>query len=195
MEQETQYVGGSVEMAIGSNLIDARLLGDITVNFVEGTRTTNSQAGVITKPSGLLTSAQVDGNFILPSVDALKILYEDLYEEALTSGLMGRIRIGGGTCKTKTTKPVNIHYVCDKNSNNDFHVFAGLVQLNLNFTYNAENDLVVPFSIFAQPTSENGYAIFGAGDREKETLWDHETQKWVEVPTTSTDSSDNADSE
>ncbi|MDO4527117.1 MAG: hypothetical protein Q4B87_03450 [Candidatus Saccharibacteria bacterium] len=179
MENRT-YLGGSVEMAIGTTVIEAPFLGTLTPNFVEGTRSTTSQAGVITQPSGLMQTAQLDGNYILPSMDALKALYSELYEEPLTEGVMGRIRVGGGTCKTKSSKVVNVHFVCDDDSSNDLHIYAGLVQLNLNFTYDAENNIVVPFTIFAQPT-ENGYSTFGSGDLSQRTLWDAATQTWVPV--------------
>lgn len=179
--KQLSYLGGTAELAIGKNLIDPGFLGTITVNFAEGTRSTNSQRGVITRPSGLIQTAQIEGNYILPSMDALKVLYEDIYEKPLTDELFGRIRVGGGTCMAKTPKTVNIHYSCEENSDNDFHVFAGLVQLNLNWTYDAENNLVVPFTIFAQPDGENGYAIIGAGDLEQKTLWDHTTEAWIPV--------------
>ena len=179
--ENTTYLGGKTELAIGGMTIDPAMLGDITVNFAEGTISTSSQVGVITRPSGRLESAQVEGNYILPSMDALKVLYEELYEEPLTDGLLGRIRVGGGSCTTKTAKVVNIHPSCDANSDNDVHIFAGLVQMNLNYTYSASGDaIVVPFTILAQPTSE-GYATFGAGDLEKKTLWDATVQEWVEV--------------
>ena len=181
MDQAPTYMGGKVELAIGTTVIGPEFLGDITPNFAEGTLSTTSQAGVITRPSGKLETAQLEGNYILPSMDALKVLYEDLYEEPLTDDLLGRIRIGGGTCATKTPKVVNVHFTCDPNSDNDLHIFAGLTQLNLNYTYGTDGNIVVPFTIFAQPTSE-GYATVGAGDLSQKTLWDASTQGFVPVP-------------
>lgn len=180
MENVT-YLGGKAELAIGELVIEPQFLGDMTVTFQEGTRTSTSLAGTINRPSGQIETAQIEGNFILPSMDALKVLYGDIYEEASSEDLSGRIRIGGSDCAAKVTKPVNIHYSCEPNSDNDFHVFAGLVQLNLTLTYNAGDNLVTPFTILAQPTS-NGYAIAGAGDLTKKTLWDATTQTWVDVP-------------
>lgn len=180
MENVT-YLGGKAELAIGELVIEPQFLGDMTVTFQEGTRTSTSLAGTINRPSGQIETATIEGNFILPSMDALKILYGDIYEEANSSDLSGRIRIGGADCAARVTKPVNIHYSCEPNSDNDFHVFAGLVQLNLTLTYNSGDNLVTPFTIMAQPTSE-GYAIAGAGDLTKKTLWDATTQDWVDVP-------------
>ena len=180
MENVT-YLGGKAELAIGTLVIEPQFLGDMTVTFQEGTRTSTSLAGTINRPSGQIETATIEGNFILPSMDALKVLYGEMYEEGTGEGLSGRIRIGGQDCTAQTTKPVNIHYSCEANSDNDFHVFAGLVQLNLSLAYNAGDNLVTPFTIMAQPTSD-GYAIAGAGDLSKKTLWDATTQSWVDVP-------------
>ena len=160
--------------------IEPQFLGDMTVTFQEGTRTSTSLAGTINRPSGQIETAQIEGNFILPSMDALKSLYAELYEEA-GEGLSGRIRIGGADCVAQVTKPVNIHYSCESNSDNDFHVFAGLVQLNLSLAYNSGDNLVTPFTILAQPTSD-GYAIAGAGDLTKKTIWDATTESWIDAP-------------
>ena len=108
MENVT-YLGGKAELAIGEEVIEPQFLGDMTVTFTEGTRTSNSLAGTISRPSGQIETATITGNFILPSMDALKILYGDLYEEG-GEDLSGRIRIGGTDCAAKVTKPVNIHY-------------------------------------------------------------------------------------
>lgn len=180
MENVT-YLGGKAELAIGNLVIEPQYLGDMTVTFQEGTRSSTSLAGTINRPSGQIETAQIEGNFILPSMDALKALYGELYEEGTAAGMSGRIRIGGADCTAQTTKPVNIHYSCEPNSDNDFHVFAGLVQLNLSLAYNSGDNLVTPFTILAQPTS-NGYAIAGPGDLSKKTLWDATTQAWVDVP-------------
>lgn len=182
MENVT-YLGGKAELAIGELVIEPQFLGDMTVTFQEGTRTSTSLAGTINRPSGQIETAQIEGNFILPSMDALKILYGEMYEAPTGEGadLSGRIRIGGADCTTPVTKPINIHYSCDANSDNDFHVFAGLVQLNLSLAYNSGDNLITPFTIMAQPTSD-GYAIAGAGDLTKKTLWDATTQTWVDVP-------------
>lgn len=180
MENVT-YLGGKAELAIGNLVIEPQFLGDMTVTFQEGTRTSTSLAGTINRPSGQIETAQIEGNFILPSMDALKMLYGEIYEEGTATGMVGRIRIGGSDCTAQTTKPVNIHYSCEPNSDNDFHVYAGLVQLNLSLAYNSGDNLVTPFTILAQPTSD-GYAIAGPGSLSKKTLWDATTQDWVDAP-------------
>lgn len=43
-------LGGKYELAIGANLIDAELLGDITPNFEEGMLEAETQAGTIRQP-------------------------------------------------------------------------------------------------------------------------------------------------
>lgn len=180
---QVTYLGGKAELAIGTNVIDPQFLSDMTVTFQEGTRTTNSLGGVITRPSGLLTTAQVTGNFILPSMDALKLLYEDIYEAptGTAADLSGRIVFGSNDCQARTTKVCNIHYTCEANSNNDVHLNAGLIQLDFTATYNDADSLTVPFTILAQPDSNGEYGFAGAGSLTQKTLWDAESQEFVPV--------------
>ena len=67
MENVT-YLGGKAELAIGELVIEPQFLGDMTVTFQEGTRTSTSLAGTINRPSGQIETAQIEGNFIYPHV-------------------------------------------------------------------------------------------------------------------------------
>ena len=177
----TTYLGGKAELAFGTSVIEAELLGTITVNYVEGTRSTTSLAGTITKPSGSYETAEITGTFLLPSMDALKKLYSHLYKNGTTTD-DGRIEFGGNTCVEQTAKTVNIHYTCEPNSKNDFHAGSALIKADFNATYDNENVLSVPFTILAQPDANGVYGWAGNGDLTKEnTLWDAATQTWVEV--------------
>ncbi len=178
-------LGGKAEIAIGKAVIEPQFLSELHVEITEGERTTESLAGNITKPSGMIESAQVTGNFILPSMDALKILFQEAYEAPTAESLAGKVTFGSNSCKTKVPLPVNIHYTCEQNSNNDVHIYAGIVKADLDLTYNQSDALTVPFTIYAQPTSE-GYAYAGAHDQSKETIYDPTTQTWITPPTTST---------
>lgn len=177
----TKYLGGKAELAFGTSVIEAQFLGDITVNYVEGTRTTSSLAGNITKPSGTYDTAEITGSFLLPSMDALKKLYAHLYKSG-TGTDAGRVEFGSNTCIEQTAKTVNIHYTCEPDSKNDFHANDALIKADFNVTYNADGVLTLPFTIIAQPDTNGVYGWAGNGDLTKEhTLWDAATQAWVTV--------------
>lgn len=182
----TTYLGGKAELAFGTSVIEPQFLGDMTVNFVEGTRSTSSLAGTITKPSGTYETAEITGNFLLPSMDALKKLYTHLYTASAVEGLPGQVNFGGNTCNEQEAKIVNIHYTCEPNCFNDFHATAGLIKADFNVTYNADGVLTVPFTIVCQPDETTGtYGTAGNGDLTKEAYWDAATLAYVAVPTPS----------
>lgn len=177
------YMSGKAELSIGALTISPDFLSEMTVEFTEGTRTVASLAGNITQPSGMMETAQVTGGFILPSMDALKKLFQGAYEAPTVEGLAGRVRFGGATCKTLEGLPVHIHPICEADSNNDVHIFSGVVAANLTLTYNQSDMLTAQFTIYAQPTDE-GYGIVGAGDLTQKTLYDPTTGTYKPVPTT-----------
>lgn len=179
-----KYLGGKAELAVGTTTIEPQFLGDMTVTFKEGTRSTTSLGGVIETPSGTLQEAKIKGTFILPSMDALKVLYSHLYETPTGQGanLSGRIKFGSNECTSQDPKQVNIHYTCEANSDNDVHINAGLVLLDFDATYNDSDSLTVPFTILSQPDENGEYGFAGAGDLTKKTLWDATEQAFVEVP-------------
>lgn len=177
----TTYLGGKAELAFGTSVIEPEFLGTITVNYVEGTRSTTSLAGTITKPSGSYETAEITGTFLLPSMDALKALYAHLYKSGATE-TSGRVEFGGNTCVEQTAKTVNIHYTCEANAKNDFHAGAALIKADFNVTYDNENVLSVPFTILAQPDDNGVYGFAGNGSLTAENvLWDASTQAWVPV--------------
>lgn len=188
MDSIPTYLGGKAEISIGAITIDPQFLSEIAVEVTEGERSVDSLSGKITMPSGMIDSAQVTGTFLLPSMDALKAIFQEAYSEPSGTGTSGHVIFGSNSCVTKTPLPVNIHFTCEENSNNDVHIFAGIVKGDLSMTYNQEDVLSVPFTIYAQPT-ENGYVQAGAGDLTKPTVWDPTTESWKDVPTSETESS------
>lgn len=185
MDNTPQYMGGKVELSIGSLTIGPEFLSEVHVTLTEGTRSTESLSGTVTQPSGMFTEAQVTGSFILPSMDALKTLFQGAYEEPDGEGLSGRVRFGGNTCTALQPLPVNIHQVCEQNSDNDVHIFAGLVSASFDVTYNQGDMITVPFTILAQPTAQ-GYAQAGAGDLTQKTIYDPTTNEWKPLAQTTT---------
>lgn len=173
-------LGGMADLAIGEALIPARYLGDISPNFEEGTRESTTLGGTRTTPSGMLTTSELTFTMFLPSMDALKWIWADIYNAPSAPQLTGNFVLGSGTCSTRTPVPVNIHYTCDENSNNDVHIYAGVVAFNFNPTYNDADGLSVEVTIYAQPT-DDGTVLIGTGDLTEPVLWDHETGTWQPV--------------
>lgn len=189
MDENTQtikYMNGKVEMSIGTLTIAPQFLSEVTVEFTEGTRTAASLAGNITQPSGMIDTAQITGNFILPSMDALKTLFQGAYQASSVEGLGGRVVFGGSQCKTLEGLPIHIHPICDTNDVNDFHIYSGVVAANLTLNYNQSDMLMAQFTIYAQPT-DDGYGFAGTGDLTKEVLYDPTTNSWKAVTTGATE--------
>lgn len=172
------YLGGKAELAIGTNVIEPDFLGTMTVNLVEGTRTTTSLGGIISKPSGAYETAEITGEFILPSMDALKKLYSFIFEEG-TYG--GRATFGGNTCQEQTPQVINIHYTCENSSANDFHANAGMIKADFNATYDTDGTLTLPFTILLQPDEDGEYGFAGAGSLTSNVIWDATTQEYIPV--------------
>lgn len=178
----TQGLGGPAEIAIGALTIGAQFLTEVTPNFEEGTRTTNTLAGVRNRPSGQMETAEVNFSMIVPSMDALKAVFQHMYEAPTGTGanLSGRINIGSSSCQTQQPLPVNIHYTCEPNSDNDQHFYACLARFTWNPTMNNSDELTVSVSLM--PQLYNGaYGFLGAGSLAEKTLWDAATQSFVAV--------------
>lgn len=176
------YLGGKAEVSYGTVTVGAEFLGEIHVQMQEGTRSTNSLAGVINTPSGSYDTAQATLTMILPSMDALKAFLSAYYEAPTgeASDLSGRVRFGSGSCKTLTPAPFHIHYTCEDNSDNDVHFYAALIACNFDATWNESDSLTVEVTVYPQPTSQ-GYGFVGAGDLTQKTLWDASTQSFIPV--------------
>lgn len=178
------YLGGKAEISIGKVTIGPEFLAEITPKFTEGVRSTTSLAGTIKKPSGAFDTAEVSGTFIVPSMDALKQIWAHAYEAptgASASNLSGRIKFGSNTCETVEPVPVNIHYTCEKNSDNDVHIYAAQIGMTFEPAYNASDALQVSFTAYAQPTAD-GYGFAGAGDLTKKTIWNAQTGTFDQAP-------------
>ena len=175
-------LGGQADVAIGNFLIPARFLGDISPDFKEGTRETTTLGGKRTQPSGIMDTAELTFMLYLPSKDYLKHIWADIYNAPSGDQLTGNFNLGAGTCTTRTPVPVNIHYTCEDNDDNDDHIYSALVAFNYNPTLNDSDGLAVEVTVYAQPT-ENGYIRIGTGDLTQESIYDTATQ--ATVPTES----------
>lgn len=177
--QET-LLGGKWELAIGSSVIPPQFLGDITPNYEEGVRETTTQAGIRRQPSGVADTAELTFTLYLPNIDYLKAIWGDIYNSPVGPYDAGNFVFGSGTCQTRTPVVVNAHLVCDEDSRNDIHIYAGLVSYSFNPTLNATDSMSVEVTIYMQPT-EDGYFQIGAGDVSEAVLWDATAQDWEPV--------------
>lgn len=166
-------------MSIGNVLIPAQLLGDITPNYAEGTLEAETQAGTRRQPSGKAETAELTFTMYLPSIDYLKVLWPEAYNEPTAAAqTTGNIIFGGNTCSTTSPLPINIHPVCESDDNNDIHIFAGLVNQTFNPTLSTSDAVAIETTITMQPTNQ-GYFRLGTGDLSQPSHWDVTTQTTV----------------
>lgn len=177
---DTTLMGGKYELSIGSTLIPASLLGDISPNYEEGELSADTQAGTRTAPSGKADTAELTFTLYLPSVDYLKAIFADMYNQPTASAqTSGNIVFGSNSCSTRTPLPVNIHNVCEDTDDNDIHIFAGLVKATFNPTLSTGDFVNIEVTISMQPTA-NGYMRLGTGNLAKPSHWDVTSQSTVE---------------
>lgn len=171
MQQNETLLGGKYEMSIGSVLIPAELLGDITPNYEEGMLEVNTQAGVRKQPSGKAETAELTFTLFLPSISYLKTIFDIAQANPIV--------FGDNSCATKTPRPINIHPVCDgQDAKNDIHIYAGLVSTKFNPTLGTSEAVQVECTIQMQPTV-NGYLLLGYPNPAEPQYWDVESQTWV----------------
>lgn len=174
-------MAGKWEMSIGNTLISAKLLGDITPNYAEGTVEAKTQAGTRKQPSGKAETAELAFTVYLPNLDYLKVLWADAYQKPTAEAQKtGAIVFGSNSCSMRKALPVNIHPVCEKTDDNDIHIFAGLVNMSFNPTLSTTDAVSIEATLQMQPT-DNGYLRVGTGDLAKPSKWDVTTQKTIPV--------------
>lgn len=176
MPTTTQQIsGGNWELSIGDLLIDAKMLGDITVDFEEGTASAETQAGTFTHPTGRYDTAQASFTLFLPNMDYLGEIFPEQYTAGTGTQTTGNVILGGSACSSTTGKAINIHPVCSNTDDNDIHIFEGIIRHNVNATLSTADSITIDIEIMAQKTS-NGIVRFGTGDSTKPSYWDVETQ-------------------
>lgn len=175
------YLGGVAEVAINENLIPAELLSEVSVEFTEGTRDTETLAGKFTQPTGMFDTAQATFTMFLPSMDYLKVLFPNLHNAGSGERVgQGNVILNAGDCFYSDSTPVNIHYVCDgSDDSNDVFIYSGRVQLNLALTWNNSDSLSVEVTVFAQPDDNGNVVRFGAGDLTQDSYFDSATMATV----------------
>lgn len=172
-------LGGPAEVAINGITIPASLLSEVTVELTEGTRERETLGGTFTKPSGVLETAQVMFTMYLPSMDYLKNIFPGRYNAPSGEQDTGNIIFNSDTCVSTDAGPVNIHYTCEPLDNDDVHIYSGLAALNFNPTYNAEDDLTVEVTIYAQPDESGNIARMGTGNLSNDSYYNATTSATV----------------
>jgi hypothetical protein len=174
-------LGGPAEVAINNMTIPASLLSEVNVELTEGTRERTTLGGTFTKPSGVFETAQIRFTLYLPSMDYLKNIFPGRYNAPSGTQDTGNVILNSDNCTTTEAGPVNIHYTCETNDNNDVFIYSGLAQLNFNATYNATDDITVEVTILAQPDDDGNIVRIGTGNLTAESIYDAASETTVLV--------------
>lgn len=161
---------GNWEMSIGNVLIDAELLGEVTITYTEGMTEIDTQAGTFSVPSGRVEEATAEVSIFLPNMDYLQAIFPDAYTAPTGTGTTGNVVLGG-SCTTPQTYEVNFHQVCSDSDNDDIHIFAAYIPTNFNATLATDGAFELPINIYAQKTA-NGVIRLGTGDTTQKSEWD-----------------------
>ncbi len=172
----TTIMAGKWELSVGSTLIPAELLGEIAINYEEGTSEADTQAGTIVTPNGKAETAEATFTMYLPNIDYLKTIYSDLYTGGTGDQKTGNIIFGSNSCKTQTPVEVNIHPVCNATDDDDIH-FSALIIHNFNLTLSTSDPVNIETTMYLQPTEDEGRLRVGTGDTTQPSYWDVTTQK------------------
>lgn len=173
---QLNVLGGPAEVAINGITIPASLLSEVSVEFTEGTRERETLGGTFSKPSGVLETAEATFTLYLPSMDYLKNIFPGRYSAPSGEQDTGNVIFNSDTCVSTDAGPVNIHYTCEPLDNNDVHIYNGQAALNFNPTYNAEDDLTIEVTIYAQPDDDGNIARMGTGNLTQDSFYNAEDQ-------------------
>lgn len=174
-------LGGPAEIAINQITIPASLLSEVSVEFTEGTRERTTLGGTFTRPSGVLETAKVTFTLYLPNQDFLKNIFPERYNAPTAPQTTGNLILNSNSCVVTEGGPVNIHYTCETNDNNDVHLYNAQAQLNFNGTYNSDDDLTIEVTLFAQPDVNGNIGRLGTGDLTGESVYNPATGTTVDV--------------
>lgn len=178
-----QTLGGPAEIAFRDFVIPSSLLSEVVVTLTEGERERATLAGTFKKGSGTFEEAMATATLYLPSMDWLgKNILRSKYEEASDPSDPGRIVFNSDNCSaTVDAGPVNIHYTCEGNDNNDVYFYNAILKINLEMTYNASDDLTVELTFNANPDENGDVARLGTGDLTQESIYDATTEQTIPV--------------
>lgn len=177
----SQVLGGLADVSANSITIPSMLLSEVVVELTEGTRERSTLAGNFTRPSGTLETATATFTMYLPSIDYLKDIFPGRYNAPTAPQTTGNIIWDTDTCGSVDAGPVNIHFTCADNDNNDVYFYAGLLQLNFNPTYNNSDELTIEVTVHAQPDANGQVFRLGTGDLTQESIYEPVSETTVAV--------------
>lgn len=172
---------GPAEVAINAITIPASMLSEVVAEFEEGVRERTTLGGRFRRPSGILETAELRFTLFLPSMDYLKNIFPGRYNAPTAPQLTGNTIINADNCVTTAGGPVNVHWTCEENDNNDIHVYNGNALLAISATINAEDPVTVEVRILAEPDDSGNVARFGTGSLTADSIYDAATETTVPV--------------
>lgn len=172
-------LAGNFEMSVGNVTIPAELLGDLTPDYQEGEISAETQAGVITTPSGKPETSQFTFNLFLPRQNAMKylaVIWPGAYNAPSgESQETGNIEFGSKACQAREPQVYHIHNMCDTTDDNDIHIPAGIARMIFNPTLSTNSAVAIEVTVSMQP-DENGVRLrFGTGDLTAPSVYDPTT--------------------
>lgn len=176
---------GTYELAVGSTLIPAELLGDLSPNYQEGVLEAETQAGKISTPSGKADTSEFTFTLFLPRNNAqqyLGVLWPDAYNEPTAAAqASGNIVFSTDACGSRTPQKMNIHSICDSTDDNDFHIFAGVARILFNPTLSTSEVASFEVTVYMQPNENGDRFRFGTGNLAVPSIYDVTTQETVPI--------------
>ena len=175
-------LSGPAEIAFRNFVIPSDVLSEVTVTITEGERERTTLAGTFRKPSGTLDEVQAVATLYVPSMDWLgKNILRSRYTASDGTPVQGgQVLFSTDTCSaTVDAGPVNIHYVCEDTDNNDIHFYNAELRVNMEMTYNNEDDLTVELTFYGQPDANGNVVRLGTGDLTQLSDYDAATQTTV----------------
>lgn len=172
-------MSGKVSLQVNGYDIPSWMLGELTPNVAPEIRSSERLSGTTSRPSGNLDNPSYDIVFYPNDWADLSVFAPTGYN-APTSGAqeLGNFILGGGSCMSNDPVPVNIHPECNDTDDQDAHIFAALISIELSQAYTATDDMSVMIHIYPQPTSE-GTIRLGTGDLSQPSVYDAETSETV----------------
>lgn len=177
----TTIEGGKYQMSVDNVLLEAQLLGDISIQYTEGMKERETQIGTIRTPSGTVDTAEAKVTIYLPNIDYLKYIFPENYNAPTGSDdtLTGNLKFGGTGCTSYTSHTFNIHPSCETTDANDWH-FDGIVSRDINPTLNGTEDLSIELTVQMQVNDDlSAMLLLGTGDLSQASQWDVTTQDWI----------------
>lgn len=178
--QPNTVLGGPAEIAMNGTVIPAYLLSEVSTDLTMGTRERETLGGTFTKPSGTYETAQATFTMFLPNMDYLKNIFPGQYN-APSGSTYGNVILNANMCATTVAGPVNIHYTCSTNDDDDVYFYNAMAALNFNGTYNATDDLTIEVTLYANPDEDGNVVRLGTGDLTQESIYDPTTETTVPV--------------